>query len=291
MPIAVRLPNPQKPGSLLIFNVYTSSVNTTLSDTQISLTNTNPVSPANVHLFFVDGSSCSVADQIVTLTQNQTVTFRASDVDPGVTGYLIAVAVDQSGCPVVGNYLIGGAVMKFESGHHASLPAIGVSGLGLGASPCLPNSVTATLAFNGIQYDELPRSLAIHSLPSLATGNSPMLIINRLGGDLTSGAELLGPLSGLLFDDGETSRSFTLTGGTCQLRGMLGNNLPRTVPRYGTVIPAGRTGWMKFWAAGDEALSGVMINEAVSGLSGGYNLQTLTTTNSASLIIPVIPVR
>jgi hypothetical protein len=82
MPIAAGLPNQQKPGSLLIFNLYTSSVNTSLSDTQISLTNTNPVSPANVHLFFVDGSSCSVADQIVTLTQNQTVTFRASDVDP-----------------------------------------------------------------------------------------------------------------------------------------------------------------------------------------------------------------
>jgi hypothetical protein len=47
---------------------------------------------------------------------------------------------------------------------------------------------------------------------------------------------------------------------------MLGNNLPRTVPRYATVIPAGRTGWMKFWAAGDEALSGVMINAADFGL-------------------------
>jgi hypothetical protein len=291
MPIAARLPNPQKPGSLLIFNVYTSSVNTTLSDTQISLTNTNPVSPANVHLFFVDGSSCSVADQIVTLTQNQTVTFRASDVDPGVTGYLIAVAVDQSGCPVVGNYLIGVEDVRFESGHHATLPAIGVSGLGVGATPCLSNSVTTTLAFNGVQYDELPRGLGIASLPSLATGNSPMLIINRIGGDLTSGAERMGALAGLMFDDGETSRSFTLTGGTCQLRGMLGNNLPRTVPRYGTVIPAGRTGWMKFWAAGDEALSGVMINAGTSGFSGGYNLQTLTTTNSASLIIPVIPVR
>ncbi|MFZ4795436.1 MAG: FG-GAP repeat protein, partial [Blastocatellia bacterium] len=291
MPIAARLPNPQKPGSLLIFNVYTSSVNTTLSDTQISLTNTNPVSPANVHLFFVDGSSCSVADQIVTLTQNQTVTFRASDVDPGVTGYLIAVAVDQSGCPVVGNYLIGVEDVRFESGHHATLPAIGVSGLGVGATPCLSNSVTTTLAFNGVQYDELPRGLGIASLPSLATGNSPMLIINRIGGDLTSGAERMGALAGLMFDDGETSRSFTLTGGLCQMRGMLGNNLPRTVPRYGTVIPAERTGWMKFWAAGDEALSGVMINAGTSGFSGGYNLQTLTTTNSASLIIPVIPVR
>jgi hypothetical protein len=46
---------------------------------------------------------------------------------------------------------------------------------------------------------------------------------------------------------------------------------------------------MKFWAVGDEAISGVMINEAVSGLSGGYNLQSLTTTSSAMLTIPVIP--
>jgi hypothetical protein len=291
LPIAAGLPNQQKPGSLLIFNVYTSSVNTARSDTQISLTNTNPVSPANVHLFFVDGSNCSVADQIVTLTQNQTVTFRASDVDPGVTGYLIAVAVDQSGCPVVGNYLIGVEDVRFESGHQATLSAIAVSALGVGATLCLPNSVAMTLAFNGLQYDELPRGLGIASLPSLANGNSPMLIINRIGGDLTSGAELLGPLAGLLFDDSEISQSFTLTGGTCQLRGMLGNNLPRTVPRYATVIPAGRTGWMKFWAAGDEALTGAMINATTSGFSGGYNLQSLTTTGTATLTIPVIPVR
>ena len=45
---------------------------------------------------------------------------------------------------------------------------------------------------------------------------------------------------------------------------------------------------MKFWAVGDEAMSGVMINEVVSGLSGGYNLQALTTTSSATLTIPVI---
>jgi hypothetical protein len=116
-----------------------------------------------------------------------------------------------------------------------------------------------------------------------------MVVINRIGGDLTTGAERIGSLTGLLYDDSEMARSFMISGGNCQLRGLLGNNLPRTTPRYTTVIPAGRTGWMKFWAVEDQAISGVMINEAVSGLSGGYNLQTLTTTSAATLTIPVIP--
>ncbi|MEY3283809.1 MAG: hypothetical protein RIR86_1822, partial [Acidobacteriota bacterium] len=118
---------------------------------------------------------------------------------------------------------------------------------------------------------------------------SPLLIVNRLGGNLTNGAERLGTLAGLLFDDSEVSRSFMLNGGECQVRGLIGNNYPRTVPRYTTVIPAGRTGWMKFWANGDEAITGAMINEAASGLSGGHNLHALTTTASATLTIPVIP--
>ena len=36
-------------------------------------------------------------------------------------------------------------------------------------------------------------------------------------------------------------------------------------------------------------ISSVKINESVSGLSGGSNLQTLTTTSTATLTIPVIP--
>ena len=289
LPLAAGLSNQQKPGSVLIFNVFTSSSSSSLSDSLISLTNTNPVNPANVHLFFVDGASCTVADQTIMLTQNQTVSFLASDVDPGVTGFIIAVTVDAAGCPAVSNYLVGGSVVRFESGHHASLPAIGVAGLALSTPPCTAGSTTASLAFNGVSYDELPRSLAVHTLPSLANGNSPLLIVNRIGGNLTSGADKIGALAGLLYDDSETARSFTISGGICQLRGILGNNLPRTVPRYTSVIPAGRTGWMKFWTVDEQAISGVMINEAASGLSGGHNLQTLTTTGAATLTIPVIP--
>ncbi|MEY4166619.1 MAG: hypothetical protein RIR52_443, partial [Acidobacteriota bacterium] len=289
LPVVAGQPSQQKPGSVLIFNVYTSSVSSTQSETLLSLTNTNPVNPTSVHLFFVDGATCTTADQIITLTQNQTTTFMASDIDPGVTGYLIAIAVDATGCPAVGNYLIGTEAVRFEGGHHAMLAAVGVAGIAIGTPPCEPSAVTTTILFNGSMYDELPRSLAIATLPSLASGNSSLLIINRIGGDLTTGAARLGPLAGLLFDDSEVARSFTIPAGACQLRGLLGNNFPRTVPRYTTVIPAGRTGWMKFWAVEDEAISGVMINEAVSGLSGGYNLQTLTTTSSATLTIPVIP--
>jgi len=49
----------------------------------INITNTNGSQTAFVHLFFVDGSNCSVADSFVCLTANQTMTLNAADVDPG----------------------------------------------------------------------------------------------------------------------------------------------------------------------------------------------------------------
>jgi hypothetical protein len=282
-------PSQQRPGSLLIYNLYTSGTSSASQDTRIALTNTNSVNPVSVHLFLVDGSNCSVADLYLTLTQNQTVSLMASDLDPGITGYIIAVATDSDGCPEIHNDLIGETFVKFESGHRANLPALGVAGLLPGNPPCTPNSVTATLAFDGVQYNELPRTLAISNLPPPATGNSTMLIVNRIGGDMAVGAQTLGNIAGLLFDDTETSQSFVLAGGTCQLRGILGNNFPRTAPRYTTVIPAGRSGWMKFWTNDNQAITGAVINETSIGFSSGHNLHYLTTTNTASLTIPVFP--
>ncbi|MFZ4628895.1 MAG: hypothetical protein ACOYNR_11255, partial [Blastocatellia bacterium] len=292
-PTVAGLPNQQKPGSVLIFSVYTSTPSRTQSDSLISLTNTNPTNPAEVRIFFVDGSNGNVSEQAVTLLQNQTTSFLTSDFDPGVMGYLIAVAVDQNGCPTIGNYLIGGSVVRFPGGHHANLTAIGVSGLAQTLPLCDPNSPTATIAFNGVAYDELPRSLATYTLPSLGTGNRPMLIINRIGGFL-GGLDLsrstispISRLAGALFDDAKTEHTFEINGGKCQVWGELGNNFPRTNTRYTDVIPAGRTGWMKFWSIEDEAITGVLINESLSGLSGGYNLQMLTTTKTATLTITV----
>ncbi len=281
----------QKPGSLLIYNLYTSSINPAQSDTRIAITNINTVNSVFVHLFFVDGSNCSVTSQFIDLSQNQTASFQTSDIDPGVTGYLIAIATDKYGCPIIHNDLIGESFVKFESGHRTALPAIGVSGLSTGSSICNPESLTATIAFNGTNYNLLPRTLAIDSLSAISTGNQTLLVVNRIGGDMTNGAALLGTIVGLLFDDLEVSQSYTLTGGQCQLRGILGNNFPRTAPRYTTVIPAGRTGWTKFWINADQAITGAVINESTYGFSGGHNLHYLTTTSSASLTIPVFPPR
>jgi hypothetical protein len=281
----------QKPGSVLIYNLYSSGLNPGTNDSRISITNTSPSRRAYVHFFFVDGSNCSVADMTITLTANQTTSFLASDFDPGVTGYLIAVATDANGCPAIQNDLIGESLVKLESGHRATLPALGIAALGQGGATCNPNATTATLAFDGLSYNALPRALAVSGLSSIANGFSSLLVVNRVGGNLGTGAATLGSLFGLLYDDQEVSQSFTLPANVCQLRGVLSNNFPRTAPRYTTVIPAGRSGWMRFAAVEDEAITGVLLVEAQNGLGGGHNLHHLTTTSTATLTIPVYPAR
>src|SRR5262249_29836462 len=85
----------QQTGSVLIYNIYASDASSPNGqNTRISVTNIEPSRMAFVRLFFVEGSSCSVADSYVCLTPNQTTTFFASDIDPGTTGFIVAVAVD-----------------------------------------------------------------------------------------------------------------------------------------------------------------------------------------------------
>src|SRR4030095_9721588 len=112
----------QKAGSLLYYNAYTSdATNPAMSDTRINITNTNSQSSIAVHLFFVNGANCQVADSFICLTENQTATFRASDLDPGTTGYIVAVASFANGIPRQFNFLIGDEFVKFASGHSANL--------------------------------------------------------------------------------------------------------------------------------------------------------------------------
>src|SRR5262249_16031475 len=98
----------QKAGSLLFYNYYRSGAAGNAQNSRINITNTNGFSDVFVHLFFVDGSNCSVADSFTCLTSNQTSSFLASDVDPGVSGYIVAIAVDGvEGLPALFNFLIG----------------------------------------------------------------------------------------------------------------------------------------------------------------------------------------
>jgi hypothetical protein len=285
----------QKMGSVLIYPVYTSNLNTAVENSRITLTNVNPSTAVYVHLFFVDGGTCAVADNYVRLTANQTTSFLMSDLDPQVRGYMVAVATDESGCPISFNWLVGESLVKFASGHQANLPALGVAAAP-GLLPCPPGAVTANLLFNGVNYNALPQVLAVSNLASREDLNETMLVINRIGGSLATRADRLEGMFGMLYDDVERGASFTVPGGVCQMVQTLGNAFPRVVPRYEQVIPRGRTGWMKIQSlTGQQAIVGSVINYnqggARVGFGSGHNLHVLSLTTEVVLTIPVFPAR
>ena len=288
-----------KAGSVLIYNVYTSNPTVpAIQNTRINITNVNPGQDIAVHLFFVDGDSCSVADSFLCLTRNQTTSFNTADFDPGTTGFVIAIAVNSiTGCPTNFNYLIGDEYVKFASGHTANLTAEAISAISSGAMLCDETSPIATLNFDGISYGRLPRVLALDDIPSRADGNDTMLIVNRIGGNLGLGTSTLGTLFGIVYNDTENSSSFNLTGG-CQLRGSLSSNFPRTVPRLDQFIPAGKSGWMRlygFGGDGNQGISGAVLNfnpnaaTSATAYTSGRNLHKLTLDSTNNFVIPVFP--
>jgi len=318
----------QKAGSLLFYNIYTSSASGTTENTRINITNTSTTQAAFVHLFFV-ARECGVADSFICLTATQTASFLTSDVDPVTSGYIVAVADDGvTGCPVAFNHLIGDLYVKFSTGHAANLGAVAFAALYPGgkdsdgnvikAPGCTDASITAELRLNGrvsagppavappggvsdpasgATYNQLPRVLALSNIPSAADGNDTLLIVNRVGGNLATGTNTTVGLFGLLYDDAENVFSFTLGTSNCQLRGTLGSaNFPRTTPRFGTIIPAGRSGWMKLYNVNaDVGYLGAMINfnagatTAAGAFSGGHNLHHLTLSSANTLIVPIFP--
>jgi hypothetical protein len=232
-----------------------------------------------------------------------------SDVDPGISGYVMAVAIDgpaglaggnNTGCPISFNYLIGTANVKLASSpvREADLEAESVaSGFGSPLPGCDPNSPTTTIPFNGQSngYNRLPRVLAASNIPSRADGNDTILVISRIGGSLLTSAATIGSLFGVLYDDAENSYSFTINSGACQARGSLSSVFPRTTPRFDAVIPAGRSGWMRIWGANDIGIIGATLNrndnkrQMAGAFEGGHLLHKLTLTDTVTVTIPIFP--
>ena len=193
------------------------------------------------------------------------------------------------------NYLIGDEYVKLSSGHAANLTAESFAALAGGLPACNTSSVTAVLNFDGISYNRAPRVLAASNIPSRANGNDTLIVLNRVGGDLAAGAATLGSLFGILYDDAENPLSFTFSAGVCQFRSSLSSSFPRTAPRFEQFIPAGRSGWAKFYSLADIGLLGAQLNfNANAGLEAnafnqGHNLHKLTLTAAAALTIPIFP--
>ncbi|NOT61302.1 MAG: DUF11 domain-containing protein, partial [Acidobacteria bacterium] len=293
-PPAISPVSDQKAGSVLFYNLIASDAsNTSRQNARISITNIEPTQRAYVHLFFVDGASCAVADSFICLTPNQTATVLASDIDPGTTGYLIAVATNAAGCPISFNYLIGDEFVKLASGHAANLGAEAIAAIAGGFIACDPTASTAVLSFNDVQYNALPRTLAASNIGSPADGNSTLLVVNRLGGSLLSGAATVNAMFGLLYDDAEKGVSFSFTPNSCQFRSVLTDTFPRTTPRLSAAISSGRTGWIRLSFLIDGGGFGATLNlnnnVNAGAFNGGHNLHKLTLSTAASVTVPVFP--
>lgn len=283
----------QKAGSVLIFPFYSSNITRpSFENTRLNLTNADTSRAAYVHLFFIE-SGGQVADSFICLTPNHTVTLQTAEIDPGVSGFVVAVAVDRTtGCPINFNFLIGDEYVKLATGHAANLSAQAFAALPGAQFQCDASAVTADLDFDGLMYNAAPRVLAIDSLAAPDEGNSTLLILNRIGGDLRDRISSLGQMFGILYDDVENPHSFDFSG-SAQLRRLLTKDYPRTTPRPAEIIPAGHTGWMKVWMSSDRAMIGAVINfnpgaaSQVSAWNQGHNLHTLTLNTKSTFTMPV----
>lgn len=299
LPLAGAAADAQRPGSVLIYPIYTSSASTAnIQNTRLSLTNTSTTGVATVHLFFVARDSCQASDAFVCLTPNQTVSFLASDLDPGTTGYVIAVAVDgTTGCPVQFNNLIGDEFVKFASGHQANLGAEAIAALSAQPAICAGAQQRAELQFNGVNYSMLPAAVALDSVSSRVDSNSTLWFLVRLDGNIATGAFSQATVNGTLYDDAGASFGIGDYSILCQLTGVL---LPSSLVggrRFDTLVPAGRTGWLTLYLAGttSRGLLGAQINfnpntrSNSNAYSQGHLLHKLSLSNNTTLTIPVMP--
>ena len=252
-----RVVSDNKLGSVLFYNYYVSDPLSATVNTRLSFTNANPSQDIAIHLFFVASDTCNVANFYLCLTKNQTTTVTTADLDPGVWGYIMAVAVDSRGLPTSFNYLGGESYIVAPTGHRFNLPALAAARLdGEASSPLNSDGTTASMFFNGLQYDYLPQSMMIDSFPSQISavgsplGDTRMYIYSPLPTLYPGPSFFRGNLFFLVFDDAENGYSGQLPLSCYLTSDKHRITSVRTVPNLTSVVPPGRTGWARFFAVG-----------------------------------------
>lgn len=279
----------QKPGSVLFYHRYLSSIGTSSgNNTTISITNTSLTDSVKVRMFFISSIDCQPFEQAICLAAQQTTSFVMSDFDPGTTGYVIAVACDAQGRPTQFNWLIGNAQLrqtsplnsqKFDS----TLSAIALAKITSGA--LTPANNVAEMAFDNTTYDRLPAQLAADNLPSQGTSaanaNATVLSLYRPLASLAGGA----PSAQLNFTlNNSTGQSTTGTQALGCYTDMRLSSL-RVNPTVATTLPVGKTGWMRISAADNGPLIGAQFN---SGLyTSGTSLRAVTFASDYRIAIPI----
>jgi hypothetical protein len=291
----------QKAGSILVYNYYSSpSTPTPNHNTRINITNTSSTSAVIVHLFFV-AENCSIADFKLPMSANYTYTFNVSEFDPNINGYLVAVASDgDTGLPRSHNFLIGDEYIKLPGGASANLGAEAIAATYEGVLDQSADNFGAILRFGvtaDARYNRLPAVLAVDNFPSRADQNETTIILNNISGSLAETMNSVPRLFALVYDDQEVAYSTSFLAGSCQKRVTLSDAEPRTAPRLSSIVPAGRSGWIRIYSStGNVPLLGSMINfnpntnSRGDVFNGGHNLHKLAlTTGTISVTVPVFP--
>lgn len=285
----------QKPGSILFFNRYTSSAsNPTREDTTLNLTNTSPSAGAFVRLFLVNGSTCQTQELSICLAAQQTASFQMSDLDPGVKGYIVAVATNAAGEPTSFNYLTGGAVVKQPAANiggafTSMLPAIAIARRRDGDVKAGANN-EAEMIFDDVNYDRLPAQNAIDGIPSqTSAANSTTMSVYRPMANLSGGvANAAIQLTGWGMGDG--GQVIVSTGNlTTACYGDFAVSSLRLAPvALPQLLPSGKTAWFAISTADLQPLMAVQLNSGQ--YNSGSNARALSYSAEYRIKIPVSPV-
>ncbi len=293
----------QKPGALLIYNLFSSGKR---HDTRISVTNSSETSAVVTRLFFVDGATGAATAKDVCLAPLQAASIRASQVSPNQTGYVLAVAINfDTGQPLDFNFLTGQAEVALPNRYRATISAIALAKL-TAANVLSTDGTLAALFLDGLNlsgsYNKGSRVLQVSDIPSAQDRTATLIVLNRIGGNLTTAAATLGNLQGLLSNDLGASAAIAIPSvASPQLVEELNDGFSAD-PNLSTTIPAGHTGWLKVFSSSDLGLSGAVLygrsskphrsqtkERKVSHPDGGVNMRTLTTSAAANVVIPVRP--
>ena len=276
----------QQAGWMLVYPYYTSNSANAREDTFITITNASVSRTAAVHVYFMDGRSCAQADMFLCLTPNASQAFKASELDPDNTGYIIAMVITptgpNAGCPdTTGTILIGNAFV--------TVPSSGIQGnygaeaFGSAGASCVLNGDTARLTFNA------PNRFVAEIQSPLTIPNQRIVMVG-LSGDLNGTVTGAGQTSaGQIINGNETpSGSFSawIPEG-CQSSALITSSSPRAPGGVARIIPAGQVGTIKFNATAAVGLLFVPTNSSSrSGIRTIHKLGTAATTLDLSVFIP-----
>jgi hypothetical protein len=284
----------QKPGSVLFFNRFTSSAsNPFLENTVLNLTNTSPTATAYLRLFLVNASTCETTTYGICLDAQETMSFQMSDLDPGVRGYVVAVATNAQGEPIQFNWLIGNVIVKQSASNVGGAFTSVLSALAIAKrnSGIVANTGgSAEMIFDDVNYERLPGQVAFDSVPSQfnavnATTISLYRPSSNLMGEVTSSNVQLTAW-------GKNDQNQVITSGgnvsaVCYSDFAV-STLRLSPITIGQLLPIDSTAWIAASNNDGQPLLGSQLNSGE--FNSGSNGRPLTLVTEYKIRIPVTPV-